>query len=198
MKKISLLIALSLQGAPVFAADFSGTVALIEPVTQRTSIFFIIEQEDAVLKAGCTRKGDGMLDISIQPKRYTDEPVESVFNPSQHRFAGDEKVYGGHWRVVSGSRLNELQFDDVVFGGTARKTRFVDDLSKSSALHVRYWVGRNSNSISFNLNAAVSMELRKMVQACQPKGVLSALAKAQSILAAPLDPNEAFIPSISR
>lgn len=196
MKKFALLLILSIQGSPAVAADFLGTVAIVEPVTQRTSIFFVIDQKDAMFRAGCASRGSGILDIAVQPKRYSDEPVSSVFNPSQHRFAGEDKVHGNQWRAVAGSQRNELSFDDAVLGGTARKAKFLDHMSRSSAFYLRYWTGRNSNSISFDLGDAASSELRKMIHACQPKGVLASLSKLGSSLAAPLHGSEGQILTI--
>lgn len=182
--------------APAFASDVVGTFSVTEPVTQRESIQFVISTEDAVLTAGCVTRGDGDVFISVKPKRFKHEPVENILNPSQHRFAGQERLERGQWLVSQRHRPSELRFDDMVVGGTARKARFFQEMGTRSALYLRYWTGTQNHTLTFEYWDAET-DLRKMLHACNPKGVLKSLALAKSHLATPLLPSEADIPTLA-
>jgi hypothetical protein len=138
-----------------------------DPITDTRQIAYAATSENNVLAIGCSDADRDELFVRLVPDRYYG-PDESamLWEPNALYRFGDQKPNKDKWFFMKDSI--ELGF---LFGEIKAKARFIDALSKSSVLHIRYEAEYGETETVSFLYEISKEQLSFVLKTCNPKKV---------------------------
>ena len=167
-------------GFLVVAAQFAMIVRN-DPITLEKQAGYMTEDDGTIMGIYC-RPGREEIAVHITPRGYYGPPQYAVlWEPkANHRFGRQEKAEEDAWLLEASTMtyVGKSLFNEIKY-----KASFLDSLAKDDTLHLRYQASpRGAETISIHYEVDVS-ELRRFVEMCGPKRVITRLREIGSPIA---------------